>query len=791
LSAFFFPSTKKILSLFKGKEFKSNISCTVDTLGYANEEQIYSTSDGLNEIITHLQTFQSPYKDLRTVVRSVEQQLLNEYSVDLTGHQDIDIDTQLEENILITQTEQRLNDLLLDGDHTDSARAINRQPIYICTASNLSDFLETFRIIIRSIEVGIPVVVLSEQTNRSQHYFRYIQLLQHLLNEKDASIIESGMITYVSAPINEIHSLSGKCRSKSDTIHATFPGTISIFQQSNNIRAQKSTTTYPSLLRECSTAITAGGAANDIITAASSSPTTDQLWIIFWQSVIQNSVPAFFVISVIAFGAYQFRPKQNKRSKSMNEWWHGSKKGSVFDFDRNNDSSPIALLYDDLYGNQDQDPLNRTRDQNPFSAFTSQQSKKRSLLKNIGVPKQQFIKVTYINEKYDSFKYSINAATTSKANAALQYRQSSLVRALQKVIGSTSDNDVDVSTWSQMQKLEEIYLSEVSKLYNQLYVYQNQFTLLSIQDELTTNAGMDEKDVVKLFTEVDPKVPITANIIKSTGNTMDVDASPSDTATISLATTSDTSTKSTEVIADTADTATTPSLTATDLRIATTGSSSRSDVMSSIQRIQKDINELDMEFVKRIIRIAGPDKAAGINAALLGTPGAAGLLSSTTVNGQRPLARIFGSNNEQDQNQKKNVYVMNFPGDVTASQVSDLRQVVTSIILAQKQKQQSASGNNVQDEAVVVLQSGGGTVTGYGLAAAQLLRLKVEGQLKLTICVEQVAASGGYMMACCADTIIASPFAVLGSIGVITDIPNVYDRLKHEGIEFQTITAGK
>jgi len=109
-----------------------------------------------------------------------------------------------------------------------------------------------------------------------------------------------------------------------------------------------------------------------------------------------------------------------------------------------------------------------------------------------------------------------------------------------------------------------------------------------------------------------------------------------------------------------------------------------------------------------------------------------------------------------------------------------LREEVTAIV-------QSAKPG---DEALVILQTGGGTVTGYGLAASQLLRFKEAG-MKLTIAVEQVAASGGYMMACVADRIIASPFAVLGSIGVITDIPNVYERLKEEGIEFQTVTAGK
>ena len=125
--------------------------------------------------------------------------------------------------------------------------------------------------------------------------------------------------------------------------------------------------------------------------------------------------------------------------------------------------------------------------------------------------------------------------------------------------------------------------------------------------------------------------------------------------------------------------------------------------------------------------------------------------------------------------------MLQFDGDPAASQTANLREEVTAVL-----KTADASRG---DEVVLKLTTGGGTVTGYGLAAAQLLRLKDAG-LKLTVCVEQVAASGGYMMACCGDKIIASPFAVLGSIGVITDIPNAYERLKQEGIEFQTVTAG-
>merc|ERR1711939_1000323 len=129
----------------------------------------------------------------------------------------------------------------------------------------------------------------------------------------------------------------------------------------------------------------------------------------------------------------------------------------------------------------------------------------------------------------------------------------------------------------------------------------------------------------------------------------------------------------------------------------------------------------------------------------------------------------------------KRAYVLQFDGDPAASQTANLREEVTAVL-----KTADASRG---DEVVLKLTTGGGTVTGYGLAAAQLLRLKDAG-LKLTVCVEQVAASGGYMMACCGDKILASPFAVLGSIGVITDIPNAYERLKQEGIEFQTVTAG-
>jgi serine protease SohB len=88
------------------------------------------------------------------------------------------------------------------------------------------------------------------------------------------------------------------------------------------------------------------------------------------------------------------------------------------------------------------------------------------------------------------------------------------------------------------------------------------------------------------------------------------------------------------------------------------------------------------------------------------------------------------------------------------------------------------------------LESGGGTVNGYGLAASQLARLKAKG-VPLTVCIDRVAASGGYLMACQADRVIAAPFAVIGSIGVVTPVPNLHRLLEKHGVDYEEFTAGE
>ncbi|WP_227430609.1 protease SohB [Psychrobacter sp. I-STPA6b] len=129
---------------------------------------------------------------------------------------------------------------------------------------------------------------------------------------------------------------------------------------------------------------------------------------------------------------------------------------------------------------------------------------------------------------------------------------------------------------------------------------------------------------------------------------------------------------------------------------------------------------------------------------------------------------------------QKHVFVLDFDGDIKASGVKHLREEISTLISTAKKG----------DEVVVRLESGGGMVHSYGLAAAQLVRLKDAG-LTLTVCVDKIAASGGYMMACVADKVLAAPFAVIGSIGVVSQMPNFHKWLKNHDIDYEMFTAGE
>lgn len=137
-------------------------------------------------------------------------------------------------------------------------------------------------------------------------------------------------------------------------------------------------------------------------------------------------------------------------------------------------------------------------------------------------------------------------------------------------------------------------------------------------------------------------------------------------------------------------------------------------------------------------------------------------------------AKIRRKNNQK-------IFVLDFKGDIQASAVENLREEITLIL---------ATAKAGRDRIVVRLESPGGMVHGYGLAAAQLVRLRDAG-FHLTICVDKVAASGGYMMACIANKIIAAPFAIVGSIGVVAQVPNFNRLLKEHNVDFELYTAGQ
>lgn len=129
---------------------------------------------------------------------------------------------------------------------------------------------------------------------------------------------------------------------------------------------------------------------------------------------------------------------------------------------------------------------------------------------------------------------------------------------------------------------------------------------------------------------------------------------------------------------------------------------------------------------------------------------------------------------------RKRVFVVDFDGDVRASAVENLRREISAILTTA----------TPQDEVVVRLESGGGMVAPYGLGASQLARV-LDKKIPLTVTVDTVAASGGYMMACVSNKILAAPFSMVGSIGVVAQMPNFHRLLKKFDIDIELLTAGK
>ena len=153
--------------------------------------------------------------------------------------------------------------------------------------------------------------------------------------------------------------------------------------------------------------------------------------------------------------------------------------------------------------------------------------------------------------------------------------------------------------------------------------------------------------------------------------------------------------------------------------------------------------------------------------------------SKTDTNGEEAKPNGEESDEKSDK-EKRSLFVLDFEGDLEASRAANLKHEI-SAVLTRAQK---------QDEVIVRVESQGGMVHSYGYAASQLLRVKNAG-ISLTVAVDKVAASGGYMLAVVADKIIAAPFAVLGSIGVVAELPNLNRLLKKHDVDYEVFTAGQ
>ncbi|WP_338510765.1 protease SohB [Pseudomonas trivialis] len=161
------------------------------------------------------------------------------------------------------------------------------------------------------------------------------------------------------------------------------------------------------------------------------------------------------------------------------------------------------------------------------------------------------------------------------------------------------------------------------------------------------------------------------------------------------------------------------------------------------------------------------------------------LESSLLDKDQLKALRKSESKTEKKNSKKKpearpRVFVLDFDGDIKASATESLRHEITALL----------SLATPEDEVVLRLESGGGMVHSYGLASSQLARIRQAG-VPLTVCIDKIAVSGGYMMACIGEKIISAPFAILGSIGVVAQLPNVNRLLKKHDIDFEVLTAGE
>ena len=211
-----------MVSLLKGEKLSGNKHVdTFNALGDVNGSQVMALPQHRELLKEHIRTYSSASKDLREAIREVETKLFTEYAGLLIGNQTIDFMkqdgiTEVEEAIMANTVERRLNDLVLK-EEAEGAIVINRKPIYVSCVSNFTNFLDLSRKTIRSLEVGIPCVILG-RSNTTQHSYRWAELLDRLCREQG---VDSGMITFLSCDLDGIKEITQSCSEYTGNLYTT------------------------------------------------------------------------------------------------------------------------------------------------------------------------------------------------------------------------------------------------------------------------------------------------------------------------------------------------------------------------------------------------------------------------------------------------------------------------------------------------------------------------------------------------------------------------------------------
>ena len=445
----------------------------------------------------------------------------------------------------------------------------------------------------------------------------------------------------------------------------------------------------------------------------------------------------------------------------------------------------VSRRYTDLLSNKERRPISRLfswflgspSDGDLYSGDSSLLFNREGLRRNPALPRQEYLRVERINERLDSYGFSVQAAVKSRAVAAASLKQKNFERAFGLAVGASVGGSAPLSEEqiSQLTTAELFFLKQSANTLGQIHACDRELRDLMMKRTFQNMEIIEEEEE----NEDENGEGEDGDLGDREGdNKQDADSSEASTMTLQAA-----NGEEFEIVIETESKPRAKGLFGKS-KPEESGDKDEAKaeaLMTVLGQFNQDLVQYELDFIASVVELLGPARAPPMRAALLHTSGPAGRLFSTIE--ASPLKIVLGELGLIDTagtSKRKCLFLLDFPGDISASQVRMLREEITAVI-------RSASEG---DEVLVVLKSGGGSVTGYGLASGLLQRIK-DARLKLTIAVEEYAASGGYMMCCVADRIVASPFAALGSIGVVSSTPNFFERLQREGVEVNTITAGK